>query len=268
MSDLKETAVPLAEISQGPNAFEAFLDRNQKGLVAFAAILALGAVGVVVYRGVQDSRQESAGAALVKADSAAAYQAVADQEAGTAAAGSALVLLADSQWTAGEKDKAIATLQKFVSTFPNHPALSSAKANLGSKLMAQGKSGDATKLFEELVAAPEAKYIAPFALISLGDIAKSSGDLAKAEETYKKVQSDFPDSAFSETANKRMAVLKAKPPVEIAPPPVPATPPPSAAGGVPPMLAPSRSAVAPDIQVPAEEIPAEVPVQDPTAPKP
>lgn len=271
-ADLKETAVPLAEISQGPNAFEAFLDRNQKGLVALAAALALGAVGVVVYRGVVQSGQETAGAALTKADSAAAYQAVVDGNADTAAVGSALVLLANSQWDANEKEKAIATLQKFVSSYPNHPALPSAKANLGSKLLAEGKTADATKVFEELVSAPEAKFIAPFALVSLGDIAKTAGDLTKAEENYKKVQSDFPDSTFSQTASQRILVLKAKPPVEIEPPAVSATPTPAGAGA-PPSLTPPATSVMPSLEVPAVEvppveIPAEAPVQEPAAPKP
>ena len=36
--DTKETSVPLAEISQGPNAFEAFLDRNQKGIIVLAIL--------------------------------------------------------------------------------------------------------------------------------------------------------------------------------------------------------------------------------------
>ncbi|MES2439760.1 MAG: tetratricopeptide repeat protein [Verrucomicrobiota bacterium] len=266
-ADLKETAVPLAEISQGPNAFEAFLDRNQKGLVALAAALALGAVGLVIYRGIENSRQETAGAALTKAEDLAAYQAVVDGNADTTAAGSAMVLLANSQWAANKKDEAVATLQKFIAAYPSHPALSSAKANLGSKLMAQGKSGDATKVFEELVSTPEARFIAPFALVSLGDIAKASGDLTKAEESYNKVKNDFPESSFSEMANRRIAILKAKPPVEIEPPPAP--PAPSATGtGAPPSLSPPSESVVPSLEVPAVEVPAEAPAQDPVTPKP
>ena len=224
-ADLKETSVPLAEISQAPNAFEAFLDRNQKAIAALAVLLVVGAVGAVIYRGIETSRQESAGAALTKAEDLAAFQAVVDGNKDTAAAGSAMVLLANSQWTANKQDDAIATLQKFCSTYPNHPALPSAKANLGSKLMAQGKSGEAIKVFDELIADPAAKFIAPFALISLGDIAKAAGDLEKAGISYAKVNGDFPDSSFSETAVRRIATLKAKPPVEIEPPPAPPTPP-------------------------------------------
>lgn len=244
--DLKESSVPLAEISQGPNAFEAFLDRNQKGIVAFAILLAIGAVAVVIYRGVEKSRQETAGAALTKAEDLAAYQAVIDGDAKTTAAGSAMVLLADEQWTANKQDDAIATLQKFISDFPKHPALPTAKASLGSKLLAQGKTGDAAKVFDELVSDPEARFIAPFAMISQGDISRAAGDLEKAEATYSKVKSEFPDSSFAETANNRIAILKAKPPVEIEPPPAPPA-------------APAAGAASPT---------PEAPPVPPTAPKP
>ena len=224
-ADLKDSPVPLAEISQGPNAFEAFLDRNQKGIAVFAVLLAVGAIALVVQRGLETNRQEDAGAALVKAEDLASLQAVVDGHQGTHAAGSTMVLLADSQWTAGKKDEAVGTLRKFISESPDHAAAPTAKASLGAKLMAQGKSGDASKIFEEIVADPAAAYIAPFALISLGDLAKAEGDLAKAESSYAKVKNDFPDSNFSETATRRIAILKAKPPVEIAPPPAPPTPP-------------------------------------------
>ena len=273
-ADLKESPVPLAEISQGPNAFEVFLDRNQKGIVAFAILLALGAIGLVIYRGVETSRQESAGAALTKATDLAAYQAVVDGHADTVAAGSAMVLLADSQWTANQQDAAIATLRKFIAASPTHPAIPTAKANLGAKLMAQGKSGDATKVFDELVADPAARYIAPFALISLGDLSKSGGDLEKAEASYNKVKTEFPESSFAETASRRIATLKAKPPVEIEPPPAPATPPPAdptaaIRAAMPPgvTVTPAESVI-PSLETPELQPSPEPPSQAPVAPKP
>lgn len=228
-ADLKESSVPLGEISQGPNAFEVFMEKNQKGIAVAAILLALGAAGLVVKRGMDKSRQEDAGAALVKAEDAKALQSVVDGHKDTNAAGSAMVLLATNQWTEGKKDESIGTLRKFIADFPDHSAIPTAKAGLGSKLMAQGKSGDASKVFEELVGNPEAAYIAPYALICLGDIAKEAGDLEKAEASYVKVKQDFPDSNFSETATRRIATLKAKAPVEIAPPPKPATPDPATA---------------------------------------
>ncbi len=251
---LPENSGPLGEISQGPNAFEAFLDRNQKSLVGLLGLVAIGAVGLVIYRGIETSRQEAAGAALTKAGDLAAYQTVVTGNANTTAGASAMILLANSQWTADKRDDAVATLEKFISSFPDHPALPSAKANLGSKLMAQGKSAAAIKIFDDLVADPAARFIAPFALISLGDISKAAGDFEKAGASYAKVKADFPDSSFAETATKRLATYKTKAPTEIEPPPAPApvAPPVTAVPETPPI-----SPVAPTSK--AEVLPAALP---------
>jgi tetratricopeptide (TPR) repeat protein len=274
-ADLKNPPAPLAEISQGPNAFDEFMDRNQKNLIVLALLLAIAAAVFVVYRGIKKSAEETAGAALNKAEDIAALQAVADQHADTAAAGSAMVLLGNKQWTEGQQDAAIATLRKFVDQSPNHPAIPAAKASLGSKLMAQGKTADATQIFEQLAANPSDAYIAPFALISLGDIAKAAGDLERADASYSKVRTEFPDSSFAETAGRRLAILKAKPPVEIDPPPAPESPT-TGADAAPgtPELTPIPGA--PAIEFPAESLPAEsapesapsTPEESPVTPEP
>lgn len=262
-ADPKEAPIPLAEISQGPNAFEAFLDRNQKGIVALAILLSVGAAGLVVYRGIETSRQESAGAALNKAENADQFAAVIRDHAQTHAAGSAMLLLANSQWADGKKDESVATLRSFLESYPAHPAVPTAKSSLGSKLMAQGKSGDAATLFEDVASDPAASFIAPFALISLGDIAKASGDLEKAEASYSKVRTNFADSSFADTATRRLAILKAAPPVEIAPPPTPeAKPEASPAPQAPPAQAPAP------ISQPTEPAPAPEATELPKAPAP
>jgi len=254
--DLPESAVPLAEISQGPNAFEAFLDRNQKGLILFTILLALAAVAVVIYRGVESSRQHTAGAELSKAEDLAALQKLTTEHADTDAAGSAMVLLADRQWTAGKQDEAIATLRNFIAKSPDHPSAPTAKASLGAKLMAQGKSADASKVFSELASDPEARFIAPYALIALGDIAKAAGKLSEAEGAYTKAKTDFPGSSFGEIANGRLASVKAKAPVEIEPAPPSAPPAPAA-----PVTPEPVKVEAPKVESPPTQAPA--PAQEP-----
>ncbi len=228
-ADLPETSTPLAEISQGPSAFEQFLDRNQKNLIILTILLVIGGAATVVYRGIEKSRQETAGADLNKAADLPALQAVVKDHPDTHAAGSAMILLADRQWSEGQQDAAITTLRDFIAANSGHPAFATARASLGSKLMAQGKAADATALFQEIADDPKARFIAPYALISLGDLAKAAGDFEKAETSYSRVKKDFPESGFADTANKRIATLKAKPPVEVEPPPAPAPAPEAAA---------------------------------------
>jgi predicted negative regulator of RcsB-dependent stress response len=259
-ADLQKSPAPLAEIAQGPNAFEQFLDRNQKNLIILAVLIAVGVAALVVYRGIEKSRQETAGAALNKAEDLAALQAVINEHAGTTAASSAAILLADRQWTDGQQDTAIETLRNFISSNPQHPALPTAQASLGSKLMIQGKSADASRIFQEIVDDPKARFIAPYALISLGDIAKLAGDLAKAEASYKRVQTDFPESNFMQSAKRRIDNLKAKPPVEVDPPPAPKAETPPAP--------PAPEAPAPAPPAPKAETPPAPPVPPAPAPAP
>lgn len=241
-AELSKSPVPLAEISQGPNALEMFLDRNQKNLIVLTILVALGAAALVIYRGIEKSRQESAGAALSTAENMGALQAVIKDHAGTVAASSTMVLLAEHQWTEGQQDAAIETLRKFIASNADHAALATAQASLGSKLMIQGKSSDATRIFQELSNDPKARFVAPFALISLGDISKMAGDFDKADESYKRVKTEFSESAFAETAKRRLATLKAKPPVEIDAPPVPKAEIPAALAA-PAQVAPVNEAV-------------------------
>lgn len=220
-ADLQPSPVPLAEISQGPNAFEQFLDRNQKNLIILAVLITLAVAALVIYRGIEKSRQETAGAALIKADNLTALQSVISEHAGTTAAASAAILLAERQWTDGQQDASIDTLRKFIAAHADHAGLPAAQASLGAKLMIQGKSAEAARIFQALIDDPKARYIAPYALISLGDIAKLGGDLQKAETSYNRVKNEFSESSFADTAKRRTASLKAKPPVEVEPPPPP-----------------------------------------------
>lgn len=261
-ADPIESPVPLAEISQGPNAFEEFLDRNQKNLIALAILLALGTAALVVYRGIETGRQTSAGEALNKAEDLATLQAVISEHAGTKAAQSAIVLLAERQWADKKQDAAIDTLRGFITANPDHPAYPAAQASLGAKLMAQGKSGEAVDFFQSVVSDPKARYIAPYALISLGDIAKAAGDLTKAEASYNRVKSEFSESAFVETASRRISALKAKAPVEIEPPPAPVAPP--AAPGAQPAVVTPPAAVQPAEQDPPAVAPSKETTPEPT----
>jgi predicted negative regulator of RcsB-dependent stress response len=252
-ADRPESPVPLAEIAHGPSAFEQFLDRNQKNLVILAILLVIAAAGIVVYRGVEQSRQHSAGADFNKAADLATLKAVIDNHPNTSAAHSAAILLAEQQWTQGQQDAAVAGLRAFIDANPDHPALATARATLGAKLMVQGKAADATTVFQQIVDDTRSRYLTPYALISLGDLAKVGGDLDKAETFYNRAKADFPDSGFASTASERIASLRATPPVEVEPPPAPpAEAAPAAPNATsPPPLVPAPSEAAPSEQTPA-----------------
>jgi predicted negative regulator of RcsB-dependent stress response len=222
--DSAETPRPLAEISHGPSAFEAFLERNQKGMIVLGIALVAATAGWIVVKGIKDGAEKDAGAILVKSEGVPELQALVKDKPDTAAAGSAQLVIAAKQWGEGQQEAAVETLKGFISSKPEHPGLISAKASLASRLMQMGQKDEAQKLFTELVSDPAAKYVAPYALVSLGDMQKAEGKLDEAEQSYKKAQNDFGTSPFSSLAGQRLKLLHFKAPTEIEPPPAPPVP--------------------------------------------
>lgn len=208
--------VPLGEISQEPPALEMFLDRHQMTLIALAVILALGAVGYVIFDGIKQSAEEAAGGLLAQGEELSELQKVVEEYKGTAAAASAKILVAEKQWDDGQQDDAIASLKALVDSDSDSPAKASAKASLGSKLLSQGKTDEAKGVFEAITENPDAVYIAPYAWISLGDIALANGDTEAAESAYSKIGDDFPGSPFAQVATTRLLVMKAEAPEVVA----------------------------------------------------
>jgi len=277
-ADSHETPRPLGEISQEPSSFDQFLDRNQKNLMILAVVVVIAAAAFIIYRGLQKSHQHTAGAALSQADDLASLQTIVKDYPETPAGGSARLLLAERQWTDGLQDDSISTLRSFISEQAEHPALATAKSSLASKLASQGKADEATKIFEEIVSGGEStRFLAPYALLSLGDLAKNADKPDEARKYYERAQNEFPGSNFATTASSRIGILNAKPPVEIEPPPAPAPAPGDAPlpenllslpGLTPSAPAPEAPAPAPEAPAPASEAPAPAPEAPATAPKP
>ena len=207
---------PLGEISQEPPALEVFLDKHQMKLIALAILLALGAVAYVIFDGIKQSKEETAGALLAQGEELSELEKVVTEHEGTAAAASAKILVAEKQWDDGQQDDAIASLKALVDSDSDSPAKPSAQASLGSKLLAQGKKDEAKAIFQDVVKNPDAAYIAPYAWISLGDIALAEEDKEGAQAAYSKVEREYPRSPFTQMANLRLLSMKAVAPKEVA----------------------------------------------------
>ena len=217
---LVDSSGPLAEISQAPPALEIFLDKHQTKIIILAIILAIGAVVYVVYKGIVQSGEETAGGLLAKAEDISDLQGVVKNHEGTAAANSAKLLLADKQWEDGQQDDAVATLKAFIESGSGHPALASAKASLASKLLAQGKQDEAAEMFRDMTEDPDTRFLAAYAWINLGDIEAAKGETDAAAKAYEMVKTEFSDSSFARDAGQRALLLKAKAPVEVAAAPI------------------------------------------------
>jgi predicted negative regulator of RcsB-dependent stress response len=271
-----DTPRPIAEISQAPNALEQFLDRNQRNLIIFSILVVIGVCAYIVHNHIKDAAEKDAGTALLNANDITALVSAAKSHSGTAAGATASLLLADKQWNDGQQDAAIETLRSFIAANPSHPGKPTAQASLGARLMFQGKSAEAQSALQSVVDNPEARFLAPYALTLLGDMAKNAGDLTKAESLYKQASKEYAGNYFAQQAGKHLEMLKTKAPVEIPAPPKAATPKePTPDEDVPPVsLVPQDSASNPLMPPAAEEpaapepnLPAPPPVP-PTNPKP
>lgn len=213
-----ESPAPIAEISLGPSKLDQFLDNHQTKLVIAAILIALGVVAYVIYDGLSQAEANQAGAAFLVAQEPADYQEVIKTWPETNAAASAQLLLAQAQWPDSQPDS-IASLETFISKYPQHPSVGTAKASLGLRLLDQGKTQEATEILTEVAETSAYAYIAPMACIALGDVAKAAGEKATATQWYEKAQQgvDGQGNAFQGLAAARLLLVNAQPPKKIKP---------------------------------------------------
>ncbi|GAA5484629.1 tetratricopeptide repeat protein [Haloferula sargassicola] len=209
---------PIAEISHGPSAFEQFLDKNQKLLIAIGIVLAIAAGAWVVKDGIDRGAREDGGRALVDAETTDQLKAVMEEHAATPAAASAAVLLSDRQWEEGQQSSSLETLRAEIAGHPDHPATIPAKARLAARLHEMGETDEAKSTYESLVSDPQADWIAPYALVSLAEIAREGGDIDAAKSYLDDAREKYPLSAFSSTIQSATRFVDFTMPKEIDPP--------------------------------------------------
>jgi tetratricopeptide (TPR) repeat protein len=205
---------PIGEISQEPSAFEAFLDANQKKLMSVGILAILCLVAYVIVTGQDKMAKEEAAAAVAKARTGAQYQAVSEEYDGENAGGSAILLKSQLLWRDQQQQEAIEALETFVSEYPEHPALGSAYASLGSYQQQLKNLDEAKEAFEE--AAETKSAASSLALLSLGDLALQAGDDENAEKQYKKIISDYESSHLQvkSMAQNRLKLINVESPTE------------------------------------------------------
>ena len=179
---------PLGEIEQGPSKFEEFLEKNQKMLLIASLAIVLGASGWIVFKGMRESKETSAGEAIVAAKDIGDFRNVSEKFPGTPAAGTAQVLLAREQWADGLQDDAIGTLREFITNDPKHAARASARLALAKYLRARDQAEEASTILKELATDENSKHVAHLALIRLGDLENTNGNVEAARDYYTQAQ--------------------------------------------------------------------------------
>ena len=176
LPDGSEPATPLGEIDQGPSAVDRFMEAHQTKLLIALALLVIGAAFIIVKSGMEDIRETEAGEALVAANGPGDLRNLIKEFPGTAAEGTANLQLARSLWDEDEREDAKEILEQFIEKNPAHPARPAATMTLASFLREDGDEIAADDELLELAKKPEAKYLAPLALLRVSASKELSKD--------------------------------------------------------------------------------------------
>ena len=205
---------PIGEISQEPSAFEAFLDANQKKLILLGILAVICLVVYVIWTGLGKKAEEEAAAAVAKARTSPDYELVSQEYDGKSAGGSAILLKSQLLWGDQQQQEAIEALETFVSKYPEHPAVGSAYASLGSYQQQLKRLDKAKEAFKEAVDSESAA--SSLALLSLGDLELQAGEDENAEGIYKEIISKYESSHLQvkSMAQARLKLINVKSPTE------------------------------------------------------
>ena len=214
-----ESPSPIGEISQEPSALESFLDANQKKLLMVGILVILILVGYVIYDGLREMSIRDEAATVAAAKTVPEYEKVSQEMAGKTTGGTALLLKTELLWQDQQQQEALSTLQDFISSYPEHPALGSAYARLGSYHQQLGNTAEAKEAFNKTVETQSAT--SSWALLSLGDLAREAGENDEAKSFYERIINEYETSHFQvkALARERLKMVGVTSPTEKAPEP-------------------------------------------------
>jgi predicted negative regulator of RcsB-dependent stress response len=233
-------APPEATFEWQHSPFERFLEKHFKKLLIGVGVVAVAVAAVLVHRQRSEEQRVREGQAFAAAVSVEDYRKVIANYPGTAAAGSAQFMLAQL----AEKNspaEAIGELERFLADYPDHPLRDHAAFRAAVLMIAKGDTEGGIGKLDSFLRNYSDSEVSPVARIRKGDALAALGRTDEARKVYEDLIADvsFAGSPFFQLAENRLAQVKLKPPVEVEfvpepePKPAPASgqPAPSATGG-------------------------------------
>jgi tetratricopeptide (TPR) repeat protein len=204
---------------EAPPALEVILEKHGKKLAIF---LLLGVVAVCVafvMRALHAEKVVEASQAFTDAETIADFEKVAEERKGTAAGGSALLMLAARHQTYGKYDEARIALLQFTKEYKKHPRYFQGLFDLGLISEQLGQNDEASKYFSEVAASQS--ELAPLALLRQAEDTAAKGDLKAAKEVMQGIARAHPSNAFIEHIDTRIEALDRRITLAENPPPAP-----------------------------------------------
>lgn len=253
-SDPNSAPVPVAELEYEHSPLEDAVIRYRKQLILVGVLAVVGSIGYFGSKLWKEGKHKEAALAFTRAQTVGDLRTVASNHAGQSAAGNALLKAAQLLAEDGKGREASEELNKFLSTYPQHPLADLAKFRLAEVQMQEGASQDAVTRFREVANTPGSPY-AGLALLRIADQAWQEGKTDDARKLYQELLTKNGGDRMFAIAEQRLKQIKLAPPVLIdfvpEAPPAPGSA--SAIPGSPPgldMTPPSAAALEKSISSP------------------
>jgi len=234
MSAENTASAPPEAIPLKVSPLEQFVENNLKTIILGVSLLAVAAVGVGIARYYSHQAEVEAAQQFTSATSIEDCDKVVAHNPGSVAAGNALILKAQLQWTEGKKESSAETLKTFVKNYSSHPLIAQVQLGLATKQESLGDKAGAKQTLEAVVKNSANTETAPAAQIRLGDLAWADDKQDEAKKTLDGIAKTYPGKMdpFMDQIRQRTEIMAAGLPtkeVDGPPPaPKPVTPPPSA----------------------------------------
>jgi len=199
-------------------------DHGRKVIVALVALVVL-ITGAGVWFWNSARLRASAESLYSSATGPDGWREVIEKYTGSLAAGNASLELASSLRAGGNLDGAVAELERFVSSQPDHPLAAAGVLALGELRRAQGKTDAALEEFRTVSSKYKDSYAAPLAMLAEAEILSvKNGGQGEARAVLESIGSLYPGTPAAMMAGAQLSRLlpAAQPP--LAAPPAPAAP--------------------------------------------
>ena len=251
-SDPNSTAVPVAELEYEHSPLEDAVIRYRKQLILVGVLAVLGSAGYFGSKLLKEAKHKNAALAFTRAQTVGDLRTVASTHDGQTAGGNALLRAAQLLVEEGKGKEAIEELNKFLTSYPQHPLADLAKFRLADVQMQEGATQDAATRFREIANVPGSPY-AGLALLRVADQSWQDGKTDDAKKLYQELLTKNGGDRLFNIAEQRLKQVKLAPPVLIDFVPEPTPTPGSPTPGSPPglnMAPPSAAALEKSISIP------------------
>jgi TolA-binding protein len=182
--------------------------RRKTEIVAGIVIVIL-AIAVAAGYKLYDNQHESAAAqALASAKTAPDFQKVIADFHGTAASGTASILLSQDQRKDGKFAESNTTLQNFIERNPKHELTETARMAMAANLESLKKPDEALTVYQRLAAEDPRSFTAPLAMLAQVSLLKAKNQIAEARRVCETIINQYHDSIPANEAQQELRSLK------------------------------------------------------------